>query len=101
MTTEHRLRNNIKNLLGLGITQRKLAEELVVSETWLSRWVRGEKVRAMSVTEMDRFHAYIAKLKAELGSDAQETKGDSAADAPAGNTFSGDPGRAKTGTDQR
>lgn len=69
--TEAALKNQVRTLIRYGVNQRKLAEHLIVSESWLSRWLAGAektgvKVRPMSVPEMDRLRAYTRQLCIDL-----------------------------------
>jgi transcriptional regulator with XRE-family HTH domain len=67
--TEAVLRAQIQEILDGGVTQRTLADKLLVSETWLSRWLSakdGVKARPITVPEMDRFKAYVAEWTARI-----------------------------------
>jgi hypothetical protein len=74
--TEDTLRKRMRVIIGHGVTQRALADRLLVSETWLTRWLNpgkinpatGEtyKVRPITVPEMNRFEDYVRAFAKDL-----------------------------------
>lgn len=64
MGTDAALRKHILRVTTKGVNQKALAASMGVSETWLSRWLRGEKgLRPITVEAMDGFHRYVAELQ--------------------------------------
>jgi transcriptional regulator with XRE-family HTH domain len=69
MDTEDKLRQELQVFVRFGVTQRALADRLLVSESWLSRWLHphpNAKVRPITVPQMDRFRAYVREFKKTL-----------------------------------
>lgn len=59
---EDGLRKLVGNLVDQGgATQRELADSMGVSESWLSRWLHGEKTRGMTLEAEERFKAFLNK----------------------------------------
>lgn len=44
-----------------GATQREISDAMGVSESWLSRWMSGEKTRGITYDARVRFEAFVNK----------------------------------------
>lgn len=75
MATNEEMRQQVSQLIdNLGITQKKLAEKMGITETWLSRWLNEKREGlVLDVDAMDRFVAYQSEL-AELFERIKETQ---------------------------
>lgn len=75
MATNEEIRQQVSQLVdSLGITQKKLAEKMGITESWLSRWLNEKREGlVLDVDAMDRFVAYQTEL-AELFEQIKETQ---------------------------
>lgn len=88
VSLEDEFRARMKTLIGFGVTQRALADRLLVSESWLSRWLEPREdvqARPINAREMDRFNAYMRELQAALCPQQETQRADT--DAMAGRRF--------------
>lgn len=72
MASEDALREAIRHLTKLGVSQKVLAAEMDVSETWLSRWLKNQgDVGGIRLSSVDAFARYVHKLRKGLDAAAR------------------------------
>lgn len=88
MGTKDALRDRVRRLLELGVTQKQIAAKMGIARAAFNRWVHGEDAR-ISVDALDAFNAYVQELAAALDLETQRAD----ASATAGSLQRSDSGR--------
>ncbi len=78
--TNEVVRQRVLRLIDLGVSQKTLAKEMGVTETWFSRWVnlKTDPPLVIDVAAMDGFQRFVDRLRAAI----EETQGAAVAAAP-------------------
>ena len=58
-------RRRVRGLVARGVPENIIAARMGVSDSWLSKWLRGDRVRwGLTLNALERFEAYEAELAA-------------------------------------
>jgi Homeodomain-like domain len=67
LDTNESIREQVAQLIALGVNQATLAKRMGVHPSWFNRWInRKDPPRVISVTALDGFAAYLAELAAAI-----------------------------------